>query len=208
MVVEPRQGLMAYWDRLVGPGMSRGETLLVLVASVSGAVFAGFLMLSAGASLLLVGLSALIAFDVVGGAVCNATRTTRAWYHRPGQTWLQQAAFVAPHLIYVIVVAAFLRGPVFDSTYAMVFGLGLFSATAAILCAPERLKTPVAFSVFLVVLSAVTTGSGPTAAMGWFEPALLLKLLLGHLVPDRASPPATALDASAPAQLHDGGEIA
>lgn len=189
-MVEPRNGLLGSWDRLVGPGMSRGETLLVLAASVSGLVFAGILMSSSGASLLSVGLSALIGLDVVGGAVCNGTRTTRAWYHRPGQTWVQHAEFIAPHLAYVIVVAAFLRGPAFNSRYALVFGVGLVGAAAAVLCAPERLKTPVAFSGYLVVLCAVTIGTGPTPAMAWFEPALLLKLLLGHLVPDSTLPTA------------------
>lgn len=172
--------------------MSRGETLLVLAASVCGFAFAGALMSHAGASFPLAALSALIGFDVVGGAVCNGTRTTRAWYHRPGQTWVQHAGFIAPHLAYVIAVAAFLRGPVFDARYALVFGVGLVGAAAAVLCTPERLKAPVAFSAYLVVLCAVTIGAGPTPAMEWFEPALLLKLLLGHLVPDGASPTAAA----------------
>lgn len=191
-VPTPRNGFLGTWDRLVGPGMSRGETALVLAASVSGLVFAGVLMWSSGASLPLVGLSGLIGFDVVGGAVCNGTRTTRAWYHRPGQTWLQHAGFIITHLAYVIVVAAFLRGPGFDGAYALAFGAGLVGAAAAILAAPARLKTPVAFSAYLVVLCAVTLGAGPTPAMGWFEPALLLKLLLGHLVPDSAGSTVTA----------------
>lgn len=180
----PRSGLLGSWDRLVGPGMTRGETVLVLAASVSGLIFAGLLMSSSGASLVSTGLSALIGFDVIGGAVCNGTRTTRAWYHRPGQTWLRHAGFVAPHLIYVVVVAACLRGPVFDSRYALVFGVGLVGAAAAILWAPARLKSPVAFTGFLVVLCATTIGPGPTPAMEWFEPALLLKLLIGHLLPE------------------------
>ena len=191
MMVEPRNGLLGSWDRLVGPGMSLGESLLVLAGSVSGLVFAGILMLSSNASFPLVGLSALIGFDVVGGAVCNGTRTTRAWYHRPGQTRVQHAGFIAPHLAYVIVVAAFLRGPNFDSRYALVFGVGLVGAAAVILCTSERLRAPVAFSAYLIVLYAVTIGARPTPAMEWFEPALLLKLLLGHLLPD-SSPPAVA----------------
>lgn len=168
-MVVPRDGLLGSWDRLVGPGMSTGETLLVLAGSVSGLLFGGILMLSSGAPLLSVGLSALIGFDVVGGAVCNGTRTTRAWYHRPGQTWVQHAGFIAPHLAYVIVVAAFLRGPGFDGRYALVFAVGLIGAAAVILCTPERLKTPVAFSAYLVVLCAVTIGAGPTPAMAWLN---------------------------------------
>ena len=186
----PRKGVLGSWDRLVGPGMTRGETLLVLSASVLGSVFAGALMASSGAPPAAVGLAALIGFDVLGGAVCNGSRTTRAWYHRPGQTWAQRLIFVAPHLAYVALVAAFLRGPAFDDQYALVFGGGLVIAAVAILCAPQRLKTPVAFAAFLVVLCAITGGVGPTPAMGWFEPALLLKLLLGHLLPDSASPAA------------------
>ncbi len=76
MMVAPREGLLESWDRLVGPGMSRGETLLVLAASVAG-----------------------------------------------------------------LGVAAFLRGAAFDSSYALVFGVGLVGAAAVILCTPERLKT-------------------------------------------------------------------
>jgi len=95
-------------------------------------------------------------------------------------------------LAYVIVVAAFLRGPAFDSSYALVFGLGLVGAAAVIHCTPERLKTPVAFSAYLVVLCAVTIGARPTPAMEWFEPALLLKLLLGHLLPDSGPPTVAA----------------
>lgn len=188
--LKPRSGLLGAWDRLVGPGMSRGETSLVVFASMLGSLFAGGLMASSGASGLAVALAAFIGFDVVGGAVCNGTRTTRAWYHRPGQTWVQHARFVAPHLAYVAVVAAFLRGPGFDLRYAVVFGVGLVAAAAAILSAPERLRSPVAFLGFLAVLCAVTVSGGPTPAMEWFEPALLLKLLLGHLLADDA-PPAT-----------------
>jgi hypothetical protein len=65
-------------------------------------------------------------------------------------------------------------------------------AVAVILCAPERLKTPVAFATYLVVLCAVTIGAGPTPAMEWFEPALLLKLLLGHLLQDSGPPTVAA----------------
>ena len=127
-------------------------------------------------------------FRCSGGAVCNGTLTTRAWYHRPGQTWVQHAAFVAPHLAYVIVVAALLRGGSFDGRYALTFSVGLVGASAVILCAPDRLKTPVAFSAYLVVLCSITIGVGSTPAMGWFEPALLLKLLLGHLLPNGIPP--------------------
>ncbi len=168
--------------------MSWGETVLVVLASVLGSLFAGGLMASSGASGPAVALSAFIGFDVVGGAVCNGTRTTRAWYHRQGQTWVQHARFVAPHLAYVAVVAAFLRGPAFDVRYAVVFGGGVIAAAAAILWAPDRLKSPVAFLGFVMVLSAIIVRGGATPAMEWFEPALLLKLLLGHLVPNGDRP--------------------
>jgi hypothetical protein len=84
-----------------------------------------------------------------------------------------------------------LRGGVFDGLYALIFGAGLVGGTAVILCAPDRLKTPVAFAAYLVVLCSVTVGAGSTPAMEWFEPALLLKLLLGQLLPD-STPPARA----------------
>ncbi len=184
----PRTGVLGFWDRLVGPGMTTGETLLVLASSVLGSLLAGVLMASSGASALSVSIAALIGFDVLGGAVCNGTQTTRAWYHRPGQTWVKHAAFVAPHLAHVIVVAALLRGSSFDGPYALTLSIGLVGASAVILCAPDRLRTPVAFSAYLVVLCSITMAVGSTPAMGWFEPALLLKLLLGHLLPNGIPP--------------------
>ena len=180
----PRPGLLGSWDRLVGPGMTVSETVMVLAASGAGALLAGWLMATSGASIWRVGLAALIGFDVIGGAVCNGTWTTRAWYHRSGQTWVQHLGFALPHLAYVAVVAAYFRGGAFDRAYMLVFGGGLVVALTAILLAPPRLKTPVAFCGYLAVLSAVEVAAGPTPAMGWFEPALMLKLLLGHAIPN------------------------
>ncbi|QUD87557.1 hypothetical protein [Phenylobacterium montanum] len=168
--------------------MTTGETLLVLAGSVLGSLLAGVLMSSSGASVISIGIAALIGFDVLGGAVCNGTQTTRAWYHRPGQNWVHHVAFVAPHLAYVILVATLMRGSSFDGRYALIFSVGLVGASAVILCVSDRLKTPVAFSAYLVVLSSITIGVGSTRAMGWFEPALLLKLLLGHLLPNGIPP--------------------
>lgn len=181
----PRRGLSGAWDRLVGPGMTPEENVLVLSASGLGAIFAALRMAQFAGLSVVVALAALMGFDIVGGAVCNATATTRSWYHRQGQTWREHMLFVAPHLVYVVAVAAFLRGDHFDWEYACALGVGVLIASGLIIATPSRLKPPVAFAAFLVVLAGTEIQFGPTTGLEWFVPALLLKLLLGHLLGPR-----------------------
>src|SRR5580692_9989923 len=69
--------------------MTRSETVLVLASCFVGSLFAGLLIFSSGATGLAVGIAALIGFDVLAGAVCNGTVSTRArpadGDHRPAQ---------------------------------------------------------------------------------------------------------------------------
>ncbi len=74
----PRPGLLGVWDRLVGPGMTRSETSLVLMSCALGAACAAARMSAIGAEWYIVVLAGLMGFDLVGGAVCNATDTTKA----------------------------------------------------------------------------------------------------------------------------------
>jgi hypothetical protein len=78
--------------------------------------------------------------------------------------------FVAPHVGYIVVVAALLRGPEPDIRYGIAVTSLLLVSAGLVLASPPRLKRAVA-------------ASGPTRGLEWFAPALFLKLLAGHLVP-------------------------
>lgn len=189
--VLPRNGLLGLWDRIVGPGMTAAETRLVLLSSVLGGLFASVWLAKGGTTVWQCLLAFAVGFDVFGGAVCNATETTKHWYHRAGQGFLQHALFLAPHLAYLALVAAIWRGPDFDGFYVAVGAAVLTIGSAAVMLAPNRTKRPVAFLAFLVGLLTIELATGPTLGLEWFVPALLLKLLVGHLVPSpaRQSPP-------------------
>ena len=180
---QPRPGLLGSWDRLVGPGMRRDETVLVLGTSVVGSALAGWVLAMNGAGLWLILLGAFIAFDVIGGAVCNATETTKRWYHRSGATLRDHASFVGLHVLHIAIVAWAFRGAGFDLAYAAALSACLLVAMAGVLLSPSHLKLPVAVTFCLIAIGLVLYVLGPTPGLEWFVPALFLKLLVGHLVP-------------------------
>lgn len=183
VVPAPRSGLPGSWDRLVGPGMTWHETVLVIGSGSVAAILAAWALDVQGASIWLIALGAVIALDVIGGAVCFATETTKRWYHRPGATIGQHASFTCLHLAHIGVVAWAFRGEGFDATYAVAVSAGLVIAMCAVLAAPRRLKLPVAVAFSLLAIGLVLGVLGATPGLEWFVPALFVKLLMGHLVP-------------------------
>lgn len=101
----PRAGLLGAWDRLVGPGMTGAELGLVLAVSFMAAILAGFKVWNLDMGWLLALISAVIAFDVIGGAVCNMTETTKRWVHRDGTGAKEHLSFIALHVLHIIIVA-------------------------------------------------------------------------------------------------------
>lgn len=182
-VPQPRAGLLGAWDRFVGPGMPADETALVVGTGVLGALFAGLALSAHGTSAWLIALGAIIAFDVVGGAVCNATQTTKRWYHRADAGARDHAGFVALHLFHIVAVAWAFRGDGFDMPYALTVGFCLLAAMALVLTVPQRMKLPIAVLCTVSTVWIVLAMFGATPGLEWFVPALLLKLLVGHLVP-------------------------
>ena len=179
----PRSGPLGAWDRLVGPGMRWDENALVIGSGTVGAVLAGWALVAQGASVWLVVLGAALALDVIGGAVSNVTETTKRWYHRPGVTMAGHAGFVLIHLLHIAVVAWAFRGEGFDLLYAVSLSACLLASMLSVLLVPQRLKLPVAVVCFLATIGLVLGLLGATPGLEWFVPALLIKLLLGHLVP-------------------------
>jgi hypothetical protein len=182
----PRSGLFGLWDRLIGPGATLAENTLILVSSITGAIATALRLGLLEFDILHVVVGAVIGFDIIGGAVCNATDTTKRWYHRPEVSWVQHIAFVLPHLVYVAIVAWLFQSRAgFDWNYFSTVSICLLFATIVVLVVPAYLKRPVAASLYLVAMAVGLYTVGLTTGLEWFIPALFLKLLIGHLVPEQ-----------------------
>jgi hypothetical protein len=168
--------------------MPADEVRLVLISGIAGAGFAAWRFGSVSGFGWWAALAALIGFDVLAGAVCNATQTTKRWYASRERNRISKMAFILPHLGYVALIAWLWRGGHgFDVQYFAVFAVSLLLGSAAVIMSPPRLAAPVAFAAFLANLLAIDLVAGITPGLEWFAPGLLLKLLVGHLVPPEAT---------------------
>lgn len=182
----PRPGLAGAWDRFVGPGMTEGEQAIVCAASVLGVVVVAWRLWMLDMSIPQILVGALIGVDVIGGAVCNMTDTTKRWYHRAGRTFGDHFSFTLPHLLHIALVAWMFRSGAtggFDLTYLLVLGGWLLVSVAVVLKTPGLLKSPMAATLYLVALGLSLYALGPTFGLEWFVPVLFIKLLIGHALP-------------------------
>lgn len=181
----PRKGLFGLWDRFIGPGATLAENALILVSSVTGAIAAALRIELLEFDFLQLVAAAVMGFDLIGGAICNATNTTKRWYHRPEVGWVQHMGFILLHLVYVAIAAWLFRDQTgFDWTYFGSIGSSLCVAATIVLAVPYYLKRPVAAGLYLVAIAIGLYGVGLTSGIEWFVPVLFLKLLIGHLVPE------------------------
>ncbi|MFP4152012.1 MAG: hypothetical protein ACLFSV_04160 [Alkalispirochaeta sp.] len=179
----PRRGLAGARDQLTGPGPEPAELRLQFGSAAVAAVAAGLWYRHAGnGSLLLLAFAVVMAFDIAGGVVTNATSTAKRWFHREGQGFREHVCFEALHLLHILVLALlFAEG---DWILFGALSTALIASTVVILVSPLYLKRPVAMALYgavVVVLPAIV--SAP-AGMEWFIPLFYLKLLIGHLLPE------------------------
>jgi hypothetical protein len=157
--------------------------VLVLTATVGAAawVLAHAAWAAPGWTALQVAVVALLAADVGGGLVDNATDSARRWWHRPGRRARHHLLFLAAH-VHPFVLVLVLGGPGWRTaagTYAATLVIG-----AAVLLTPPHLRRPVAFGCYAAAVTALSTLGTAPGGLEWFAPLLLLKLLLAHLLPD------------------------
>jgi len=187
----PRAGLSGAWDRFIGPGATPAEQALGWIGAlgVSLAVLAYALLANPGWSLLQVIVLEVIAFDIGGGVVVNATGAAKRWYHRPGQGMAQPLGFVALHL-HPFVIAWLFR----DGAWLWAAGIygWLIASTVLIGLVPTAIKRPLALLLALVGILADALLAAPLAGLGWFVPLLGIKLLVSHLVPEEPYGPVGA----------------
>ncbi|WP_206212317.1 hypothetical protein [Wenzhouxiangella sp. XN79A] len=161
------------------------QFLLPLVASGAAVAYAAYAVGAWSAVQYL--LCAVLAFDIVGGIITNATSSGKRWYHRPGQGVRQHFGFVLVHLAHLAVVAwLFLSA---DWPWLATTGSFLLVAALAILVSPLYLQRPVAMAMYTgsVVLGLYVLASPP--GMEWFLPLFYLKLLVAHLPRETAYRP-------------------
>jgi len=180
--ISPRNGLSGLLDRFIGPGATKAELLLQFVPSLVAMVVAPAyaLTLPAQWTPLQLGLLALLALDLVGGVLTNATSTAKRWYHRPGQGWRQHLAFVSLHVIHVLLVALLFRGG--DWRFWLGTSGYLLGASVLILRSPLYLQRPVALGLYGLSLLGDRYVVAPTPGLEWFVPFFFLKILVSHLL--------------------------
>lgn len=174
-------------ERFMGPGKTRAESIVETVGGTLG--FAALAALAATDesvqrwSSLEIGLAVVLALDLVGGVLTNATNSAKRWYHRPGSGRARaRLAFVAAHVVHLAVVA-FVLLP--DGTAWWWTHLALLVVSSVVIeLVPVDVRRPTAVAALVV---AVTLGQAiaPVEGVLVVVPALFyLKLLLGHLVPE------------------------
>ncbi|MFF8831869.1 hypothetical protein [Streptomyces sp. NPDC015131] len=167
--------------QLVAPQADRGERIVCYAGALAGTVFAVTLALHSRYAVLPLTVVAVVAFDLFGGTVVNATRSAKRRFHRPGRTARHHFAFVAVH---VQPFALALLVPGFGWAAAgVVYGVTLGGA-AVVLAAPPDLRRPVAFAAAALAITAASTMAEIPRELAWFAPVLVIKLLLAHLLPE------------------------
>jgi hypothetical protein len=178
----PRPGLAGEWDKFVGPGQTRSEFWLSLIPAVLAGLAAPLYAVYTGLSwttiqLIVVG---VMAFDLVGGVVTNATSAAKRWYHRPGLGWLQHLEFVAVHAVHIFLITWLFRQG--DWLFFGVYYAYLLTSSLIITRAKLGLQRPVALLLYACVLLLNFYVVLPTAGLEWFVPIFFLKLLVSHLI--------------------------
>lgn len=177
----PRSGFAGAWDKFVGPGATRAELALQLVIPAVAAIIAP-LYAARGvegwspAQYLVCG---LLAFDIAGGVVTNATSSAKRWYHRAGQGFKQHFGMVSIHLVHIIVVAWLYLG--FDVAWVLIAGGYLLGSAAIILAVPQYLQRPTALIGYAGGLLMSMYLLQQPQGLEWFLPLFYLKLLVSHL---------------------------
>jgi hypothetical protein len=167
---------------LVAPGASAAESALTYGTAGAGAGLATIGAVHAGLAPLSVFVLAVVAFDLIGGAVVNATAAAKQRFHRPGRRG-RLLGFVAGH-VHPLVLALLVPG--FGWTPgALAYGLAVAGALA-VLAVDPLIRRPLAFAITVLGSAAALVIAPVPAFLAWVTPALLVKLLLGHLLPEEA----------------------
>jgi hypothetical protein len=189
----PRPGWRKEIDTFLGPGTTRAELALEWIVSLAGGLgmLAYALLQPLGWNGWQVAVAVLLAFDVAGGVVTNATSSAKRWYHRPGQGLRQHLTFIAVHGVHLGLMSWLFRAG--DWAWALAWFAFLMTASALILAMPLYLQRPLAFTLFAIGLLLWLYADSAIPGLEWFIPVFLLKLLVSHLLREEPYRPANNL---------------
>ncbi len=178
---QPREGWPGLLDRVIGPGASRAEWVLNVVPALIAALLAPLYawVVDVHWHALLYVVAGLLALDMVGGVVTNATASGRRWYHRPGLGWGAQLGFVGMHLLHLLLVSWLFLS--WDPFWVVAAGGWLLFAAVAILGAAAPLRRPLAMLAYVIALLLALFVLPQPEGLEWFLPLFYLKLLVSHL---------------------------
>ncbi len=178
----PRKGLLRALDAFIGPGATTAELWLQGVLTVMGGTTLIGLALWSGTAWtpVQIVLASLLALDMVGGIVTNATSSAKRWYHREGQGFWRHLGFTALHTGHIFLVAWLFRD--MDWHFLTLGSIFLLAAATLILKTPLYLQRPVALFLFAMSLPLTQYAFSPTPGLEWFLPFLFPKLLVSHLL--------------------------
>ncbi|MES0836495.1 hypothetical protein [Nocardiopsis tropica] len=184
----PRTGPLARTLRglatvLVGPDPSPGETAATLASAAAGTALAVGACLAAGLPAAATAVTGVVALDFFGGAAATSTAAAERRYHAPGRTLRHHLGFVALH-VQPFALALFVPG--FDWWTATALYLLALGSAAAVGLAPLPLRPPVAFCATATGSAAALLLLPVPDALSWLAPVMLVKLLLGHMLPGAA----------------------
>lgn len=187
-MLRPRPGLPGMWDRVIGPGATTSESALTVVWMLACTVAAvGYaLVANLGWSFVQLAVVALLTLDVAGGISDNASNSAKRWFHRPGHGTRQHLLFVFAH---VHPFALALLFPAFGWGAATTLYAYLIVAAMTVVLVPLYLKRPVAFVLYCGALLIGLYAFNFPAGLEWFVPFFFMKLLLAHLLPEKAYRP-------------------
>jgi len=168
---------------LVAPGASVAETGVSYGAAVTGAALAAVGALRAGLDPLPAVVLAAVGFDLVGGSVVNATAAAKRRFHGAGGSDRRRFAFVAGHM-HPFAIALLVPGFGWTAA-ALAYALSVAGA-AAVLAAGPPIRRPLAFAITAVGSVAALVLAPLPAFLAWITPVLLVKLLIGHLLPEES----------------------
>ena len=187
---QPRSGFAGEIDKFFGPGTTRAEGWIQAVFCLGAAAAMALYAVVKGLdwSPIQYILAIWMAFDLVGGITTNATSSAKRWYHRDGQGFREHFSFIAPHAIYIFLVAWLFRS--MDWLYFAVMTAYLLGAALIVLKTPLYMQRPVAFGALALSLLMNTYVFSPVHGLEWFFPFLCFKLLVSHALREEPYRPA------------------
>lgn len=175
-----RTGPVGWLERLAGPGATGAELVLQFATATAAAAALALYAVLGGLEWTWwrILIACLLAFDLAGGAVTNATSSGKRYYHARFVGFGKKMWIVATHFAPLLVGWLYRDG---DWIYGgALYGYALLAATI-VLVVPLYLQRPTAVTLYLVVVIVSPHAFGSTPGFEWFVPLYFLKLLVSHL---------------------------